>query len=654
MPDVTTPRYGLTKPAVLDPAGADAWGPKLNGNFDIIDSSMGVIGFNTASSGDANAVIPAGTGYYYISANLTANRTLTLPAANSVKSGTTLMINDAQGRVVSPYLISVIPAGTDTLNGGTTSVASIINPYGSATFVSNGSNGWNVINWSSTGRPNVLNIPIITGGTIDNTAIGGTTPTVGKFTSLTATSVTFTGGAINGTPIGATTPSTGAFTTLSTTGTATFGGAVTANAGITSTGNISAVGLIASAGTNSGVYAYDRSGSGHYSIFYRNSDLTGIANSVGGGNMVTWDVNNNVSFPGAMTVTGTIASSATYNSGSSGVANTNTGFMVYDRASPYTAAALLYRSGTSGRLWLSDYGDVLSFNNAGGVGVAGALNVAAQANLNGQYVVAGALATNGTQLSTTGSVPLYLTSPNGNSAWITTVVTSLRAWDDGAYANGNYYIYDASGGWAAMIASFSNRQITLGGVTVYPGDAGVWGYSAIQLATSGGSSIPWAFGTWAGGTAGYISNYCRVDRTDCYLSDFVYGSTMVGSITTNGSSTSFNTTSDARLKSGVRPLASEIDVGALIDAIEPVAFEWENSPDHPTGHGFVAQDLHQIAPLAVSPGNDEPIIVNKRMFGEDAEMPAQPWGVDFSKLVPYLVAELQALRKRVAELEAQP
>ena len=28
------------------------------------------------------------------------------------------------------------------------------------------------------------------------------------------------------------------------------------------------------------------------------------------------------------------------------------------------------------------------------------------------------------------------------------------------------------------------------------------------------------------------------------------------------------------------------------------------------------------------------------------------WGVDYSKYVPLLIAELQALRKRVAELEA--
>lgn len=48
-------------------------------------------------------------------------------------------------------------------------------------------------------------------------AIGSTTPSTGKFTTLTATSAAITGGTIDGTTIGATTPSTGAFTTLSST-----------------------------------------------------------------------------------------------------------------------------------------------------------------------------------------------------------------------------------------------------------------------------------------------------------------------------------------------------------------------------------------------------------------------------------------------------
>jgi len=53
-----------------------------------------------------------------------------------------------------------------------------------------------------------------TGGSIDNTAIGSTTPSTGSFTIVEADTVDIDGGTIDDTPIGDTTPSTGAFTTI--------------------------------------------------------------------------------------------------------------------------------------------------------------------------------------------------------------------------------------------------------------------------------------------------------------------------------------------------------------------------------------------------------------------------------------------------------
>ena len=68
----------------------------------------------------------------------------------------------------------------------------------------------------------------ITGGTINGTTIGATTPAVGTFTNLTSTgtsthaSVDINGGTIDGTSIGASSTSTGAFTTVTTSGQATL------------------------------------------------------------------------------------------------------------------------------------------------------------------------------------------------------------------------------------------------------------------------------------------------------------------------------------------------------------------------------------------------------------------------------------------------
>jgi hypothetical protein len=84
----------------------------------------------------------------------------------------------------------------------------------------------------------------ITGGSINGTAIGGSTAAAGAFTTLTASSTatlntlassgaTITGGTINNAAIGATTASTGAFTTLTASSTATVNTLASSGATIT-------------------------------------------------------------------------------------------------------------------------------------------------------------------------------------------------------------------------------------------------------------------------------------------------------------------------------------------------------------------------------------------------------------------------------------
>jgi hypothetical protein len=110
---------------------------------------------------------------------------------------------------------------------------------------------------------------------------------------------------------------------------------------------------------------------------------------------------------------------------------------------------------------------------------------------------------------------------------------------------------------------------------------------------------------------------------------------LVGDIVTNGSATAFNTSSDRRLKENIAPAE---DAGSTIDAIEIVKHDWKVG-----GHvryGVIAQDLHVVAPEAIK-------------VGDDNEEVTDPWGVDYSKLVPMLVKEIQSLRARVAQLESK-
>jgi len=113
---------------------------------------------------------------------------------------------------------------------------------------------------------------------------------------------------------------------------------------------------------------------------------------------------------------------------------------------------------------------------------------------------------------------------------------------------------------------------------------------------------------------------------------FKYQTTEVGSIKANNSSTTFNTSSDARLKENI---ANAQDAGELIDAIQVRQFDWIIDGEHQR-YGMVAQELNTVAPEAVSEGETE----------EDM------MGVDYSKLVPMLIKEIQSLRARVADLES--
>ena len=112
-----------------------------------------------------------------------------------------------------------------------------------------------------------------------------------------------------------------------------------------------------------------------------------------------------------------------------------------------------------------------------------------------------------------------------------------------------------------------------------------------------------------------------------------------GTIQVSGSTTSYNTSSDYRLKENVAPMT-----GALAKVLElnPVTYTWK--VDGSDGQGFIAHELQEVAPYAVSGEKD----------GEQMQ------GVDYGKITPLLtaalqeaIAEIQSLKARVAELEAK-
>jgi len=112
------------------------------------------------------------------------------------------------------------------------------------------------------------------------------------------------------------------------------------------------------------------------------------------------------------------------------------------------------------------------------------------------------------------------------------------------------------------------------------------------------------------------------------------GST-IGSIARVGttSAVSYNTSSDQRLKENI---ADADSASSLVDALQVRQYDWKSDGSHQR-YGFIAQELVTVAPEAVHQPAD----------------PEEMMAVDYSKLVPMLVKEIQDLRKRLAALEAK-
>jgi hypothetical protein len=288
--------------------------------------------------------------------------------------------------------------------------------------------------------------------------------------------------------------------------------------------------------------------------------------------------------------------------------------------------------------------------------------------------VEGGAAGNFTDLTASGTVTLSGGTANGvtylNGSKVLTTGSALTF--DGS---GNLVV----GGTSALVSASGRGNITVNGSTdsiLSFGSAGTnTGYlyattSGMELASIGSTFVRFStngseraridssgnllVGTTSSFDSGKVSiqtsanngvvvrqnasgGYCYGARAESnggvyYLMYFQAGTTDVGSISSNGTTTSYNTTSDQRLKENIQDAAS---ASTLIDAIQVREYDWKSDGSHQR-YGFIAQELVTVAPEAVHQPADP-----------DAMM-----AVDYSKLVPMLVKEIQSLRARVASLES--
>ena len=115
---------------------------------------------------------------------------------------------------------------------------------------------------------------------------------------------------------------------------------------------------------------------------------------------------------------------------------------------------------------------------------------------------------------------------------------------------------------------------------------------------------------------------------------FGYNGTEIGSVTQSGTTAVlYNVMSDQRLKENITDAAP---ASSLIDSLQVRQYDWKSDGSHQR-YGFVAQELVTVAPEAVH----QPADADEMM------------AVDYSKLVPMLVKEIQSLRKRLTALEGK-
>jgi len=184
--------------------------------------------------------------------------------------------------------------------------------------------------------------------------------------------------------------------------------------------------------------------------------------------------------------------------------------------------------------------------------------------------------------------------------------------------DGKHIFYTAASGSAdAAVSWITAMSINASGNTYFGGLALADGTAEIR---------------GAGADAGKIT-IRRTSGSNKQMIGFYNGSTFVGEVNTNTSSTTYATSSDYRLKENVN---YTWDATTRLKQLKPARFNFKAN-DSLTLDGFLAHEVSDIVP--------EAIIGTKDALDSDSNPVYQ--GIDQSKLVPLLVKTIQELEARL-------
>ena len=269
-----------------------------------------------------------------------------------------------------------------------------------------------------------------------------------------------------------------------------------------------------------------------------------------------------------------------------------------------TAYALnLYHTGAYPIVFSTSGTERMRIDSSGNVGI-GTTSPSAKLQVVGTTKIGEGVAANTSKL--------MVNTVSGVAAGIQLFQDTVEAWIIQNPASSTALTFSNSGTERARIDGSGNLLVGTTSVTNNP-------TTGVQLVNGGGSTIGGVFVGHASGVA-----------TGNYYATFNYAAGLIGSITQSGTTAVlYNVTSDQRLKENIQDAES---ASALIDSLQVRQFDWKTDNSHQR-YGFIAQELVTVAPEAVH----QPVNENDMM------------AVDYSKLVPMLVKEIQSLRKRLAD-----